>query len=103
MAVLMAAVSPHERPRERLLARGAEALSERELLAVLLRSCVAARKGSAPSISPLSSWRSTAAYMGWLRLIPRNSRPDGVSVQRRRRRWSLRSNSLAALVAGSMS
>lgn len=38
MAVLMAAVSPHERPRERLLARGAEALSERELLAVLLRS-----------------------------------------------------------------
>ena len=34
MAVLMAAVPPHERPRERLLARGAEALTERELLAV---------------------------------------------------------------------
>lgn len=38
MAVLIAAVSPHERPRERLLARGADALSERELLALVLRS-----------------------------------------------------------------
>src|SRR5947208_1772781 len=38
MAVLMVAVPPHERPRERLLARGAEALTERELLALVLRS-----------------------------------------------------------------
>jgi len=38
MTVLMAAVPPHERPRERLLARGAEALSERELLALVLRN-----------------------------------------------------------------
>lgn len=38
MAVLMAAVPPHERPRERLLARGAEALTERELLALVLRN-----------------------------------------------------------------
>lgn len=37
MTVLMAAVPPHERPRERLLARGAEALTERELLALVLR------------------------------------------------------------------
>ncbi|MEX2407072.1 MAG: DNA repair protein RadC [Actinomycetota bacterium] len=29
---------PHERPRERLMARGVEALSERELLALVLRS-----------------------------------------------------------------
>jgi len=36
MAVLMASVSPHDRPRERLLARGAETLSERELLALVL-------------------------------------------------------------------
>lgn len=38
MAVSMAAVAPHERPRERLLSRGAEALTERELIALVLRS-----------------------------------------------------------------
>jgi DNA repair protein RadC len=40
MTVLMAAVPPHERPRERLLARGVEALTERELLALVLRNGV---------------------------------------------------------------
>lgn len=38
MAVLMAAVPLHERPRERLIAAGAEALTERELLALVLRN-----------------------------------------------------------------
>jgi DNA repair protein RadC len=38
MAVLMAAVPPHERPRERLAARGSEALTESELVALVLRS-----------------------------------------------------------------
>jgi DNA repair protein RadC len=38
MPVLMADMPSHERPRERLLARGAEALSERELLALVLRN-----------------------------------------------------------------
>jgi len=38
MTVLMAAVPPHERPRERLLARGAQALTESELLALVLRN-----------------------------------------------------------------
>lgn len=38
MAVPMAAVPLHERPRERLLARGAESLTERELLALVLRN-----------------------------------------------------------------
>lgn len=38
MAVPMAAVPPHERPRERLLARGSDALTERELLALVLRN-----------------------------------------------------------------
>ncbi|MGH3117570.1 MAG: JAB domain-containing protein [Gaiellales bacterium] len=38
MAVLMAAVPPHERPRERLLQRGPGAVSERELLTLVLRS-----------------------------------------------------------------
>jgi DNA repair protein RadC len=37
MAVLMANVAPHERPRERLWALGAHALLERELLAIVLR------------------------------------------------------------------
>jgi DNA repair protein RadC len=38
VAVPMAAVPPHERPRERLLSQGAEALTERELLALVLRN-----------------------------------------------------------------
>lgn len=38
MGMIMAAVPPQERPRERLLARGADALSERELLALVLRN-----------------------------------------------------------------
>jgi DNA repair protein RadC len=38
MTVLMAAVPVHERPRERLLDVGVEALTERELLAVVLRN-----------------------------------------------------------------
>lgn len=38
MAVLMTELPIHERPRERLSARGAEALSERELLALVLRN-----------------------------------------------------------------
>ena len=38
MSVVMAAVPPHERPRERLLARGAEALADRELIALVLRN-----------------------------------------------------------------
>jgi len=38
MPVLMTALPLHERPRERLLQRGVEALSERELLALVLRN-----------------------------------------------------------------
>lgn len=38
MSIVMASVPPHERPRERLLACGAESLSERELLALVLRN-----------------------------------------------------------------
>lgn len=38
MTVPMAAVPLHERPRERLLARGATALTERELVAIVLRN-----------------------------------------------------------------
>jgi DNA repair protein RadC len=38
MTVMMAAVPQHERPRERLLARGVDALTDRELLALILRN-----------------------------------------------------------------
>lgn len=38
MTVLMRSLPPHERPRERLLAHGAEALTERELIALVLRN-----------------------------------------------------------------
>ena len=38
MPVVMAAVPPHERPRERLLALGVEALADRELIALVLRN-----------------------------------------------------------------
>lgn len=38
MALPMAAIPQHERPRERLLSRGADALTERELLALVLRN-----------------------------------------------------------------
>ncbi|CAN5271315.1 hypothetical protein BH23ACT9_BH23ACT9_09360 [soil metagenome] len=48
MAVLMGAIPPHERPRERLLARGAEALTDRELLALVW---AAERDGSAVSLA----------------------------------------------------
>jgi DNA repair protein RadC len=38
MTVLMAAMPPHERPRERLMAGGAGVLTDRELLALVLRN-----------------------------------------------------------------
>jgi DNA repair protein RadC len=38
MTVMMAALPRHERPRERLLARGVDALTDRELLALVLRN-----------------------------------------------------------------
>lgn len=43
MALQMASVPAHERPRERLLARGADALTDRELLALVLRNGTAGK------------------------------------------------------------
>jgi DNA repair protein RadC len=43
MATVIAALSVHERPRERLLSCGPEALSERELLALVLRMAAGER------------------------------------------------------------
>ena len=55
----MGAVPPHERPRERLIARGAQALNERELLALLLRS-------GAPGLSALDLAAELLAEYGSL-------------------------------------
>lgn len=74
MAVLMAAVSPHERPRERLLARGAEALSERELLALLLRS-------GAQGLSALDLAAELLAEHGGLRGLA-GARPEELETRR---------------------
>ncbi len=73
MAVLMAAVPPHERPRERLLARGADALTERELLALVLRN---GTKG----VSALDLAAELLAEYGTLRALAA-SRPEELAMQ----------------------
>jgi DNA repair protein RadC len=62
MAVAIADLPAHERPRERLLRRGAEALSERELLALVLRSGTRA-------VSALDLAASLLAEYGSLRAL----------------------------------
>ncbi|HVM15329.1 MAG TPA: DNA repair protein RadC [Egibacteraceae bacterium] len=73
MAVPMAAVPVHERPRERLLVRGPEALTERELLAIILRS--GTRGASAIDLST----RLLAEY-GGLRLLA-SARPEELAAR----------------------
>jgi DNA repair protein RadC len=73
MAVLMAAIPPHERPRERLLARGTEALTERELLALVLRD---GTKG----LSALDLAAELLADYGSLRLLA-TARPEELAMR----------------------
>ena len=54
----MAMMPPHERPRERLLALGVEALAERELLALVLRSGTRAASALDVAASLLSEYGS---------------------------------------------
>lgn len=64
MRVPTAAVPIHERPRERLLALGAKALTERELVAVLLRNGtqgVSAVDRAASILADYGSLRALAA------------------------------------------
>lgn len=63
----IADMHPTERPRERLLARGAEALSDAELLAILLRSGYAGRGLSGVTRPP--RWR------------PRRGRGGGLAIR----------------------
>lgn len=74
MATVMAAVPAHERPRERLLARGAEALSERELLALVLRN-------GAPGQSALDLAAELLADYGSLRALA-GARPEELAARR---------------------
>ncbi len=53
-----------ERPREKLLARGAGALSDAELLAIFLRTGAPARRGAPPSISRVSSSSASGGCAG---------------------------------------
>ena len=73
MAVLMAAVPPHERPRERLLARGSDALTERELLALVLRN---GTKG----MSALDLAAELLAEYGTLRALA-TARPEELAMR----------------------
>lgn len=61
MTVPMAEVPPHDRPRERLLAQGAEALSERELIALVLRNGVPGGSALDVAASLLAVFGSLAA------------------------------------------
>lgn len=74
MTVLMAAVPPHERPRERLLARGALALNERELLALVLRS-------GAPGLSALDLAAELLAEYGSLNRLAA-AEPEELATKR---------------------
>lgn len=74
MATVMAAVPAHERPRERLLARGAEALSERELLALVLRN-------GAPGQSALDLAAELLADYGCLATLA-SARPEELAAKR---------------------
>lgn len=74
MSVLMASVPPHERPRERLLDREPEALADRELIALVLRS-------GAPDVSALDlAGELLADYGGLDRLA--QARPEELAAKR---------------------
>src|SRR5690606_6012387 len=74
MSVVMAAVPPHERPRERLLARGADALADRELIALVLRN-------GAPDTSALDLAGELLVDYGSLERLAQ-ARPEELAAKR---------------------
>lgn len=74
MSVVMADVPPHDRPRERLLARGAEALADRELIALVLRN-------GAPDTSALDLAGELLADFGSLERLAQ-ARPEELAAKR---------------------
>ena len=73
MTVPMAAIPLHERPRERLLARGPTALTERELLAIILRN-------GTYGVSAVDLAASILADYGSLRALAA-ARPEELAVK----------------------
>lgn len=74
MSVIMAALPPRERPRERLLTRGAEALADRELIALVLRN-------GAPGTSALDLAGELLADYGSLEQLAQ-ARPEELATRR---------------------
>jgi DNA repair protein RadC len=74
MSVLIADVPLHERPRERLLARGAEALADRELIALVLRN-------GAPDTSALDLAGELLSDFGSLERLAQ-ARPEELAARR---------------------
>lgn len=74
MSVVMGAMPLHERPRERLLARGAEALADRELIALVLRN-------GAPDTSALDLAGELLADYGSLERLAQ-ARPEELAAKR---------------------
>lgn len=74
MATILADLPPKERPRERLLQHGSEALSERELLAIILRS---GRRGK----SALDLATSLLGEYGGLSALA-SARPEELATRR---------------------
>jgi len=72
--MLMAAVPRHERPRERLLQRGIDALSERELLALVLRN-------GSPGASALDLAGELMADYGGLAALA-SARPEELAARK---------------------
>lgn len=72
--MLMAAVPRHERPRERLLQRGIDALSERELLALVLRN-------GSPGASALDLAGELMAEYGGLAALA-SARPEELAARK---------------------
>lgn len=74
MSTVMASLPEHDRPRERLLARGVEALSERELLALVLRN-------GAPGQSALDLAADLLGEYGGLQALAA-ARPEELATRR---------------------
>lgn len=74
MAAVMASIPEHDRPRERLLARGVEVLSERELLALVLRNGAPGQGALDLAADLLGEYGSLSALAG--------ARPEELAARR---------------------
>lgn len=74
MTTVMASLPEHDRPRERLLARGVEALSERELLALVLRNGAPGQSALDLAADLLGDFGSLSALAG--------ARPEELAARR---------------------